>query len=226
MRVTWTQISPWLKAALPQSGRKRRWWSYLSVGVVVFFGVGLGLIWDVLPRSGASYTQVTARAQAQTQPLPEPPADKPKGGLTVLSPGDIPLLKSLQSLQARLEAMRQQEGELKEREEGLKMLEKQLEGKLTQLQTLRQEIGQLMEERSEFEKKRFGHLVKVYEGMKPPEAAALVERLQEETAIRLLASMKSSKVSKILGVVKPERAVKLSEKLAIVERQQARENTP
>lgn len=129
----------------------------------------------------------------------------------VLAVGDIPLVQSLQERQARLEDKEQQ---LNRREEELRVLYQRIEEKLNNLLTLRKEVGALVEEKAAFEEKRFEHLVKVYEGMKAEEAASLIERLNEETAVKLLFRMKDKKVGQLLGFVKPDVAVKLSERLA------------
>ena len=138
-----------------------------------------------------------------------PTAQKTERLLT-LSAGDIPVLQSMQERQAHLDEREQQ---LARREEELRGLQQRVEEKLALLTTLRKEIGALVEEKDAFDEKRFEHLVKVYEGMKAEEAAALFERLQEETAVKMLFRMKEKKVSQILGVLKPEVAVKLSERL-------------
>ena len=140
-----------------------------------------------------------------------PPAQKTERLLT-LSAGDIPVLQSMQERQAHLEEREQQ---LARREEELRGIQQRVEEKLALLSTLRKEVGALMEEKEAFEEKRFEHLVKVYEGMKAEEAAALFERLQEDTAVKMLFRMKEKKVSQIMGFIKPEVAVKLSERLTV-----------
>jgi flagellar motility protein MotE (MotC chaperone) len=129
----------------------------------------------------------------------------------VLSAGDIPVLQSIQQRQAHLD---EHEHQLARREEELRVLQQRVEEKLGLLTTLRKEIGALVEEKEAFEEKRFEHLVKVYEGMKPEEAASLFERLNEDTAVKMLFRMKEKRVGQILGFIKPEVAVKLSERLA------------
>jgi flagellar motility protein MotE (MotC chaperone) len=138
----------------------------------------------------------------------------------MLKAGEIPLLRSLQERQEQLAERTKQ---LDQREETLRQVQQQIEEKLATLTLLRKEVGALLEEKTAFETKRFEHLVKVYEGMKPEEAAALVERLDQDTAVHLLAQMKGKKVSPILGALKPDVAVQLSERLAI--QQQAQKAT-
>ena len=142
-----------------------------------------------------------------TQIVKQNPAD----GILKISKDEIPVLQSLQQRQAILD---KREQTVAQKEEELAQLQKHLEEKLANLSMLRREIGELIEERDAFEERRFEHLVKVYEGMKPAEAAPLVERLKNETAVRLFYRMKEKKVSRILGFIKPEIAARLSEHLA------------
>lgn len=141
----------------------------------------------------------------------EQPKSQPAQSL-LLSATDIPLLQSLEERKALLDKREQQ---LEIREKELQDLQQRLEEKIATLALLRQEVENLMREKESFEEKRLEHLVKIYSGMKPEEAAPLIEQLSEETAVKLLYQMKERKASQILGFVKPEIAAKLSERLAL-----------
>jgi flagellar motility protein MotE (MotC chaperone) len=67
--------------------------------------------------------------------------------------------------------------------------------------------------------------VKVYEVMKPEEVSSLFERLNEDTAARLLYQMKEKKAGQILASISPQVAAKLSERLAR-HQQQETQHTP
>jgi flagellar motility protein MotE (MotC chaperone) len=197
----------------------RRFLPYLSVLALALVILGL-----VFALGGFSLPDTALRLASARESEPEtvkaptqPPAEK----LLTLSDGDIPLLQSLQERQTLLDA---RERQLAKQEEELRQLQQYLEEKLTTLAMLRKEIGALIEEKEAFEEQRFEHLVKVYEGMKPAEAASLIERLSEDTAVKLFYRMKEKKVSQILGFIKPEVAAKLSERLAVLQ-QQAGEKT-
>lgn len=211
-----------VKSELLPSWLKRKWFPYLSVVVFIFSAAVLVLLVDTVPRTGTDSGKGTAQAQVKDSTKKPKSVEKPNEKLYTLAPGDIPLLKSLQERQARLDALLDREKKLDEREESIRLIQKQIEEKLVTLQTLRKEITSLLKEKDNFEERRYEHLVKVYEGMKPSEAASLVERLQEHTAIQLLARMKSKKVSQILGEIQPENAARLSERLATVKQQKSR----
>lgn len=203
----------------PTTGlRCRRLLPYLSLLVLgsLILGLGFALGGFSFPATALSLASAGG-SQPEANQTPAPPAKK---RLFKLSSGDIPLLQSLQEREALLKAREQQ---LARREEELNTLQQQLEEKLTSLTLLRKEIGALIEEKEAFEEQRFEHVVKVYEGMKPAEAAPLVERLNHDTAVRLLYRMKEKKVSHILGFIKPAIAAKLSEHLAVRQKEAAQQ---
>jgi flagellar motility protein MotE (MotC chaperone) len=142
---------------------------------------------------------------------------------------DVPLLKSLRERQMQLDERDKQfanrDKQLANREADLRLVQQQIEEKLTTLAMLRKEMSDLLQEKAAFEEKRFEHLVKVYEVMKPEEISSLFERLNEDTAARLLYQMKEKKAGQILASISPQVAAKLSERLA-TQRQQETQHTP
>lgn len=201
--------------------RSRRFLPYLSVIVLTLLCVGLAVVLDVFPPPGSAYSKSEGQRHA---PKPQPVATpQPAAQLLTVTTADVPLLTSLKERQARLEGLEVKERQLVEREEGIRLVQQQIEAQLAALTTLRQEIEALLTEKEAFEEQRFEHLVKVYEGMRPAEAAALVERLTEDTAVRLFFRMKDKKVGKILEAVRPDVAARLSERLAAMQQKASSE---
>ena len=192
--------------------RRRRLLPYLSMGILAVLSLGLALL------LGASTPTRGSRQEAAEPSTPAPQEDGAPASLLRLATADIPLLKTLQERQQRLVKREQW---LTQREKQLQQQMRHFEERLTKLATLRKEIEALLQEKEAFEEKRFEHLVKVYEGMKPQEAASLLQRLQEDTAVRLLYRMREKKAGQILSFVKPEIAAKLSERLAVLSQKTA-----
>ena len=223
-------IQPILLETLVGKYTPSRRWLYVLLSTCVLATVLVGVVGfpgrGALPEVGANTASAGEKAPAplskektttpatgdKTPAGREVPAAQKSEPLLTLSAGDIPVLQSMQERQAHLNEREQQ---LARREEELRGIQQRVEEKLALLTTLRKEVGALVEEKDAFEEKRFEHLVKVYEGMKAEEAAALFERLQEETAVKMLFRMKEKKVSQILGIIKPEVAAKLSERLTV-----------
>ena len=122
------------------------------------------------------------------------------------------------ALEARAEAISLEEKKLKE-------LKKELEEKREALETLRQEIKTSLsrlesqekainEERAAEEERKIKQLVKLDSAMKPKKAAGIVDAMELVTARRLFMAMKGDVAGKILAYVEPERAARISERLA------------
>ena len=224
------------KDSLPLSAvetpvRRRRWygpWRISSLSLLLLVPLCLGVL---LMLGASSPTKSTATSAPDTRtPRPDTAAaPSAPEALLSLKAGGIPILKSLQERQARLaereQSLAAREQQLTMREADLRLVQQQIEEKLTMLTTLRKEMGEVLQEQAAFEEKRFEHLVKVYDVMKPAEVSTLVARLNEDTAVRLLYQMKEKKVGQILAALEPDVAAKLSERLAVY-RQQASENPP
>lgn len=216
--------SPLADTLPPRRQRGRRLISYLPLVLCVPLLLGLVVILGAsapaktTPRLPGTQTQVAGKEVA---PGPQAP-----GPLLTLKAEDIPLLKSLQERQEQLHERDKQladrEQQLAHREADIRLVQQQIEERLTKLAMLRKEMNDLLQEKASFEEKRFEHLVKVYEVMKPEEASALFERLNEDTAARLLYQMKEKKAGQILASISPQVAAKLSERLAT----QPRQDTP
>jgi flagellar motility protein MotE (MotC chaperone) len=210
--------------------RHRRGWRlvlYLSLTLLVPLFVGLA----VLPGASApAKTPPQSPGVEARIPSPDmPQALREPETLLRLKAEDVPLLKSLRERQMQLDERDKQfanrDKQLANREADLRLVQQQIEEKLTTLAMLRKEMSDLLQEKAAFEEKRFEHLVKVYEVMKPEEVSALFERLNEDTAARLLYQMKEKKAGQILASISPQVAAKLSERLA-TQRQQETQHTP
>jgi flagellar motility protein MotE (MotC chaperone) len=208
--------SPQADTRQPRRRRGRRLVSYRSLMFLVPFLLGLAMILGTsAPAKTTSHVPAPEPRVSGKGAIPTAPTAEP---LLTLKAEDIPLLKSLRERQGQLEERDKQlahrEAQLVQREADLRLVQQHIEDKLTALTMLRKEMGDLLQEKTAFEEKRFEHLVKMYEVMKPEEVSSLFERLNEETAARLLYQMKEKKAGQILASISPQVAARLSERLA------------
>jgi flagellar motility protein MotE (MotC chaperone) len=211
----------------PHHRHGRRLVLYLPLTLLVPLVVGLAVL---LGASAPAKTPPQSPGGEARLPSPDvPQALREPEPLLTLKAEDVPLLKSLRERQMQLDAYDKQltnrDKQLADREAALHLVQQQIEEKLTSLAMLRKEMSDLLQEKVAFEEKRFEHLVKVYEVMKPEEVSSLFERLNEDTAARLLYQMKEKKAGQILASISPQVAAKLSERLA-TQRQQETQHTP
>ena len=175
--------------------RGRRLVLYLSLTLLVPLFVGLAVLLGASAPAKTPPQSPGAEARSPRSDMPQS-LREPEPLLT-LKAEDVPLLKSLRERQMQLDERDKQlasrDRQLTNREADLRLVQQQIEEKLTALAMLRKEMSALLQEKAAFEEKRFEHLVKVYEVMKPEEVSSLFERLNEDTAVRLLYQMKEKK---------------------------------
>lgn len=115
-------------------------------------------------------------------------------------------LEMFQDLSERRNRLDQQEEALQVREALLKAAEKELDRKVGELESLRTEIKGLLEEQGGQEEERINSLVKIYEGMKPKDAARIFDTLDLDVLVRVMSKMSERKVAPVLAAMNAERA--------------------
>lgn len=115
-------------------------------------------------------------------------------------------LEMFEDLSVRRVELEKSEDALRMREALLKAAEKEVDEKVTELKYLREEIKDLLEEQGGKEAERIDSLVKIYEGMKPKDAARIFDTLDIDVLVRVLSKMSARKVSPILAAMEAERA--------------------
>lgn len=144
---------------------------------------------------------------ATAQPLPTELQRDP----TRFSQSEIDLL---QALAARRDALDARERELTQREALLRAAERRLEEKVAELDGVKAELLRLISRRNEEEDSRLRSLVRIYEAMKPKDAALILEKLDMDVVIGVIERMKETKVAPILASMVPERAKTVTTLLA------------
>lgn len=112
----------------------------------------------------------------------------------------------LEDMAERRKELDQRERELATREALLRAAEQELERKFEEMTNLRSEIEGLLVQQSEEEEARIKSLVKIYEGMKPKEAARIFDTLDLDVLTAVLSRMSERRLSPILANMDPERA--------------------
>jgi flagellar motility protein MotE (MotC chaperone) len=152
-------------------------------------------------------------AACQTAKLEDQPADQSR-----FSQSEIDLLQALRSRRALLD---QREKELNDRESFIQAAEKRLDDKVASLEGMKSDMLKLLDQRSvqqesraKEEDARLRSLVRIYESMKPKEAAQILQRLDMDVLLGVAERMKEQKFALILGAMDPERAQTITALLA------------
>ena len=120
----------------------------------------------------------------------------------------------LQNLTARREALATRDAELDMREKLLSVAEKRVDERIAELKKLEAKINALVRQRDEEEEKNLRSLVKVYENMKPKDAARIFEKLELDTLLGVVERMKEAKLAPVLAEMDASRAQQLTVELA------------
>jgi flagellar motility protein MotE (MotC chaperone) len=146
-----------------------------------------------------------AAAPAAAPPPPPPPEPSPEQ----------------RAERALLEGLRARRGELETREQAiaaremvLAAAERRLGRRIEELTALQQRIQATDRGNAEREEAGWRQMVKLYEGMRPRDAAAIFDDLELPVLVQLVDRMREAKAAPVLGAMKPDRARLLTAELA------------
>ncbi len=128
-----------------------------------------------------------------------------------LSASEIDVLQQLSQRRAELD---QRAGELDQREVLLQAAEKRIDEKIAKLQDLQSSITGDVQKRDAEDDQRIQSLVKIYEAMKPKDAAQIFEQLEMPVLLSVLGRMKELKTAPILAAMDPVKAKAVTTALA------------
>lgn len=148
-------------------------------------------------------------ATKRDQPIPPPPDDADVHAYTAAE------VEVLQSLSKRRDELEKRERALADREALSDAAGQEIDRKIAELNKLKGEIEALLGKQQKMEEDRLVSLVKIYENMKPKEAATIFNTLDLDVLLAVIGRMNERKASPILANMDPEKArvvtIRLSE---------------
>jgi flagellar motility protein MotE (MotC chaperone) len=173
------------------------------------------------PGEAAGTGEAKDAASALPNPALPPPTIKPQAVCAPtaaelakeagLSPAE---LQVLQNLGARRGELDQRETDLNTQLALLAAAEAKLDAKAKALTGLKADVQSLLTQTDGREAAEVDRLVKVFEGMKPKDAAPRMTLLDDSVRLPIAAKMKERSLSAILAMMPPAEAKKLTESLA------------
>lgn len=149
------------------------------------------------------------------EPLPVPPPEQGAGD-DALDQIDFSQaeLDVLQRLSERREGLEARGRELDMREGLLKAAEARIDTKVAELKALQTTLEGLLKQYDEQEETKMRSLVKIYENMKPKDAARIFERLDMPVLLEVIERMKEQKIAPIMAEMDPGKAKLVTSELA------------
>ena len=162
----------------------------------------------------------TDKSPASTVPiaLPTIATKASPAPMLALEPSDWQLLQDLRS---RRQALDERERALDLRDAAIEAAAHTLQTRIAGLQALQDKIVSLEATRQQRSEGAWTGIVKVYEAMKPADAAAIFDALDPRLLVQILDRMNERKAALVMGGMEPERARLATQMLAI---QRQREN--
>ena len=121
----------------------------------------------------------------------------------------------LQSLAGRREALQARAVELEMRENLLSATEKRIEQKIAELKKFEATIKAKLKQYDEQEEAKMKSLVKIYENMKPKDAARILEELDMDILLEVAERMREAKMAPILALMNSNKAKAITVELAM-----------
>jgi flagellar motility protein MotE (MotC chaperone) len=165
-----------------------------------------------LPAAGAPLGKATplkdaplagVAGPATDAPVAEAPATLRVDDPTLLTQSEIDLL---QQLAVRRETIETREREINMREGLLKAAESRIDKKVQEMKLLQGTVEKLIGTYSEQQAAKVASLVKIYENMKPKDAARIFEELDMDTLLLVAERMKERSLAPIMANMDPSKA--------------------
>jgi flagellar motility protein MotE (MotC chaperone) len=157
------------------------------------------------PRQAGANDPATTAGCTNTGAVMPAPAE------SVVSDSERALLTDLRQRRLALDA---RESEMSVRAVTLAAIETRLNTRVQELKGLQSSLEDLEKQRKQRDEANWSGLVKLYETMKPRDAAAIFNDLDMTVLLQVLDRMKEAKSALVLAAMQPERARQVTEGLA------------
>ncbi len=178
--------------------------------------VRLGGVWQHLdgviaagaPAQAAEHEPASDADAAVNDPPAPNPLGLPKQDFTAEE------LKVLQGLAARRQALDRRESNLAMREGLLEVTENRIEAMIAEMEFIKEQVEGLIIKFDEQEESELRRMVKIYETMKPKDAARILQELELDILLAIMERMKERSTAPVFAAMKSDRARLVTTELA------------
>ncbi|MGB9153142.1 MAG: hypothetical protein WCD70_08660 [Alphaproteobacteria bacterium] len=154
------------------------------------------------PAAAPAPPPVSQASDASTEPgMTAPPPD------TDTSPAELDVLKQLSG---RREELEKRSRDLDTRESLAKITEQRVDQKIKEMETLRAQLQSMVNQANGAQQVQLDNLVKIYETMKPDEAARIFDTLDMPVLLGVIQHMKPAHTALIMAKMSPEKAKEIT----------------
>ena len=155
----------------------------------------------------AAAASTSSAAAAAAPPAPTTTASAPSTPEIAIpddaSPAEMEVLKQLSNRRQELDKRAQT---LDAREDLLKIAEQRVDQKIKDMEVLRKQLQSMVNQVGEAQNAQLDNLVKIYETMKPGDAAKIFEALDMPVLLSVIQRMKPARTAPIMAQMAPEKA--------------------
>jgi flagellar motility protein MotE (MotC chaperone) len=131
--------------------------------------------------------------------------------LSRMTKGEMEILQGLAERRQKLDARAR---EVEMRENLLSAAEKRIDERIAELKRIEASVSAVVKRQEEAQERDVRSLVKVYENMKPKDAARIFEDLDLPILLEVVERMREAKLAPVLALLDPARAQKITVQLA------------
>lgn len=164
--------------------------------------------------AAATEDAATTPAEAPTPPPQDFFESQENGNY---SQREVDVLESLSARRQELDALEQ---ELALREKVLKATEARIDNKISEMTAMSTELKELLVTYDKEENAKISSLVKVYEAMKPKDAARIFDELDMDILLMVVDRMSERRVAPVLAEMNPSKAKDVTQQLADQQRRE------
>jgi flagellar motility protein MotE (MotC chaperone) len=160
--------------------------------------------------SASEHTSKPAEEKKPAADAPVIPEAAPVEEPENFSEAEVNILKKLSERRGELEKRAR---DLDQREALMRLTEQRVDKKVTDLKAIQDEIKKVVGDFNQEQKARAESLVKIYETMKPKDAARIFEALDVPMLVSVVSQMKDARVAPILALMDAQKAKALTNAL-------------
>lgn len=195
----------------PPGGRQR---GQPSPGASTASGTGSAATTASSTAQAASSASTTTASSSGAAPAPAAPpaAGASEGEPPTFTQNEVDVL---QKLSVRRESLDARQRDLDLRENMIKAAEGRIDKKISEMKSLQSNVESMLKQVDDQDDGKMKSLVKIYENMKPKDAARIFEQLDMPILLGVITHMKEQKVAPVMEAMDPMKAKTLTDAIAM-----------